>query len=328
MKKKRLYVIGNGFDIHHGIRSRYADFEQYLKENDSWLRHKLEKYLPVEHLWSDFESALECLDPDDVLWGNINSLPSYGAADWKDSGYWDYQLSVSQDYDLLTKEMKKRFTEWILQVRQFPTCVHDRMVNIARDAQYLNFNYTDTLERVYGIKEERIVYIHGKAVDTNSSLVLGHARDPKTIPPRKKKAPKDEDDDTGDWRVDEAERVIDDYWKENYKPTRKILQEHAAFFTGLKDVEEVHVLGHSMSPVDMPYFRAISEYINRDVVQWYVSYYNFNELQPKRMAFKDIRVSLSLVTFDKLPALYSPQLLLFNEVATRMVLQPEEATIV
>ena len=30
-----LYIVGNGFDLHHGIPSSYAAFGRYLKEVDS-----------------------------------------------------------------------------------------------------------------------------------------------------------------------------------------------------------------------------------------------------------------------------------------------------
>ena len=40
---------------------------------------------------------------------------------------------------------------------------------------YVSFNYTDTLEQVYGIPEERILYIHGKAV-RGDNLIFGHCK--------------------------------------------------------------------------------------------------------------------------------------------------------
>jgi len=30
----RLFVIGNGFDLHHGIPSRYSDFGEYIQSVD------------------------------------------------------------------------------------------------------------------------------------------------------------------------------------------------------------------------------------------------------------------------------------------------------
>jgi len=29
----KLYVIGNGFDVHHGLDTRYTSFGLYLKKN-------------------------------------------------------------------------------------------------------------------------------------------------------------------------------------------------------------------------------------------------------------------------------------------------------
>ena len=31
--RKTLYIIGNGFDLHHGISSKYTDFQQWLLSN-------------------------------------------------------------------------------------------------------------------------------------------------------------------------------------------------------------------------------------------------------------------------------------------------------
>ena len=31
---ENLYLIGNGFDIHHKIKCRYSDFQEWLYENN------------------------------------------------------------------------------------------------------------------------------------------------------------------------------------------------------------------------------------------------------------------------------------------------------
>ena len=36
-----LYVIGNGFDLHHGLNTSYYAFSKYLKENDNELYYKV-----------------------------------------------------------------------------------------------------------------------------------------------------------------------------------------------------------------------------------------------------------------------------------------------
>ena len=39
---------------------------------------------------------------------------------------------------------------------------------------FLNFNYTHTLERLYGIASERILHIHGQIGDKWDKIELGH----------------------------------------------------------------------------------------------------------------------------------------------------------
>lgn len=29
---KSLYILGNGFDIHHGINSKYSDYHEWLEK--------------------------------------------------------------------------------------------------------------------------------------------------------------------------------------------------------------------------------------------------------------------------------------------------------
>lgn len=312
MKNKVLYVIGNGFDIHHGIRSRYADFKMYLQEKDSALLQTLEKYFPADTLWSDFEGSLGFLETEDIKEANSNYLMDNYGGDWKDSSYHDFQYEVGRVIDALTKEMKQQFTQWILEVRKFPNSVNERTINLNKVGRYLNFNYTDTLERVYNVAEADILYIHNKAVDDNSNLILGHSRQPKSIQPQTKPVNNDEDDHSDDFRVREADQILDTYWKENYKPTNAIVAEQKAFFESLKDIEEVHILGHSLAPVDMPYFAEIAKNIDLKKVRWLASFHDKKKIPENKKALEEIGVAPDLIRFDRLRNFYSTQLSLFE----------------
>ncbi|WP_282133009.1 AbiH family protein [Cellulophaga baltica] len=61
-KSSRLYIIGNGFDIYHGINSKYSNFKYYVEENDNDLYEMLEEYFDTDSLWSDFEETLAYID--------------------------------------------------------------------------------------------------------------------------------------------------------------------------------------------------------------------------------------------------------------------------
>ena len=60
-KEKILYIIGNGFDLMHGVRSSYYDFGNTIGKH-SHIRFVLENYLESDDLWADFEGALATMN--------------------------------------------------------------------------------------------------------------------------------------------------------------------------------------------------------------------------------------------------------------------------
>ncbi|MDG3535014.1 AbiH family protein, partial [Klebsiella pneumoniae] len=57
-KAMRLYIIGNGFDIRHGLPTRYKHFKSYVAKNDKELYDAIEEYIPAGDEWNELESAL------------------------------------------------------------------------------------------------------------------------------------------------------------------------------------------------------------------------------------------------------------------------------
>lgn len=47
---------------------------------------------------------------------------------------------------------------------------------VTNDNIYLSFNYTNTLEKLYGVRKNNICYIHGDA-SINNQLIFGHRND-------------------------------------------------------------------------------------------------------------------------------------------------------
>jgi hypothetical protein len=56
--EETLYVMGNGFDLHHGIASKYSDFKTYLAKYDRDLLYALEHLYDCKDIWGDFEQNL------------------------------------------------------------------------------------------------------------------------------------------------------------------------------------------------------------------------------------------------------------------------------
>jgi hypothetical protein len=233
-------------------------------------------------------------------------LQSYSAEDWSDAYHHDYQYEVQQRIDLITETLKQQFTEWILQLRM-PDNANENMVVVDKGATFINFNYTDTLERLYKVAQDQIFYIHNKAVDINSTLILGHSRNPQDTKTH------DElynDEDT-DVRVAEGNRILDDYFVETYKSTEAIITENSGFFDALKRIETIYVFGHSLSIVDRPYFWKIINHIDKDKVNWKVSFHNKKDLIGFQSFFQELDISLTLVEFDRMYNFDKTQLKLF-----------------
>ncbi|ACO74264.1 hypothetical protein LHK_01274 [Laribacter hongkongensis HLHK9] len=112
-----LYVIGNGFDLHHGMPSSYNDFGDYLKINDYYTYSNIEKYLGVHgKFWGEFEDGLSLLDADSIMDDCNMFLMSYGDDDWSDSGHHDYQYEISRIVESIVERMPFHFSNWVRQI--------------------------------------------------------------------------------------------------------------------------------------------------------------------------------------------------------------------
>jgi hypothetical protein len=79
MQHSKLYIIGNGFDLWHGIPSSYAQFKEYVRQRDRDLFDAVERYLPADEDWSDLEAALAEIDVDSIIDDLDQFMPSYSA---------------------------------------------------------------------------------------------------------------------------------------------------------------------------------------------------------------------------------------------------------
>jgi hypothetical protein len=219
-----LFVIGNSFDLHHGIPSRYDDFREFLSERDKDLLNLIEEHLLHQEgeLWKDFESALARLNKDSIEDYASNNLMSYSSVEWSDSGHNDYQYEIDEIVSKLTDRLKQRFSEWIFQI---DLNVYNKNLNyINPDNHYLTFNYTQTLQSLYAVPDENILHIHGKSESQNSNLILGHGDNPS-----KHERLSRYDDADRDIRILEGEQTIAEYFKLSYKPTDKIISDNEDF---------------------------------------------------------------------------------------------------
>lgn len=291
---KKLYIIGNGFDLYHGLPSSYYSFRDYVKIHDPELFDRIEMYLyPTSNspeanldLWKNFEESLGNLDDDKLRDFARNYLIEYGDDDWSEDYNFTYQRSLSEITDSLNIQLRDLLRTWIQDVDK--VLPNKNRIPLDKDAKYLSFNYTHTLENLYELSKD-ILHIHGLVSDENSQLTLGHSQEPK--PQRTEEDIKNsmsaesyeeykEERAGDDPRIYEGEDIISEYWENSYKNTSKIISENQFFFDDLKDIEEIHVIGLSFSPIDLDYLHEVCRQTPN--AKWYVSFHTLKEKEEFR----------------------------------------------
>ena len=282
----RLYIIGNGFDIAHGIPCRYSDFRRYCEDNMSEMYEKLNRYYDGgDKLWSDFESELPNLNKDALFdWMSINNRN--WNQNWK--GNYGFIDEVRNEVDYI-EWLKSAFTEWIQSISLEK--VHRKYDILVKDSLFVTFNYTLTLENVYHIPAYQILHIHGMAVGEFPKLVVGH-----NMPDTEVDYIFSSENDFEEEACKEVATLI----KSWHKDTAGIIANYEGIFSQLSNVKDVYVLGHSMSEVDLPYFEKIKQNLPLSA-KWHISVFGEVDIINKKQAVD--RLGLGNVDFIRMESL-------------------------
>ncbi|HEE0548733.1 TPA: bacteriophage abortive infection AbiH family protein [Klebsiella pneumoniae] len=282
----RLYIIGNGFDIRHGLPTRYKHFKSYVAKNDKELYDAIEEYIPAGDEWNELESALSEIDYELILQNSEMFLVTYNTEDWSDAYHHDYQYEVDKITRMLSARLKEQFADWVKGINIADAYNSEQYIPpIPRESLYFSFNYTNTLQQIYAVPDAQIMHIHGNC-SYDEDLILGHSfRVEKSLNPY---IGPDQD-----IRIAEAYDSIDKYFGNTFKPSEDIIKEENVFFSSLKNVDEVIVLGHSLAEVDGEYFAEINKSIPKSA-RWIVALYKGEE---KSGSLEDYDVRASNISF-------------------------------
>lgn len=318
----RLYVIGNGFDIYHGLDTSYPSFGLYLKREYRNTYDLLIDYLGFNDLdsespesmsnplWSDFETNLSLLDTDNILEANMDAMPNYASDSFRDRDRYTLQIEMERILDFLTTDLYKAFKEFILSVK-ISERNQRRAINLDKDAIYLTFNYTDTLTQYYGIPDENILFIHKKADPDVDELILGHGIDPDNFNEEPVKPPKglsDEDlerwyeyqSDQYDYSYERGKDAINQYFSATFKGTETIIKANENFFAQLNEIDEVYILGHSLAEVDLPYFQKLTQSVKPNA-KWVATFYDPADEERHRNKVKELGIKeVSVIRMEQL----------------------------
>lgn len=102
---KHLYIIGNGFDIHHGINSSYLNFRNWLEKAEPNIYSQLCDLYEIstdenkaKEWWSDFENMLSEVDLNNYVENVvIENYPDLSKDDFRDRDYHAAEYAASDE---------------------------------------------------------------------------------------------------------------------------------------------------------------------------------------------------------------------------------------
>ena len=162
----------------------------------------------------------------------------------------------------LKDDLYEAFGDW---VKSLTIPDKDKIIKeIDTEAMFLTFNYTKTLEDLYGVDDAFVLHIHG-SVD-KGNFVIGHDMTAEEMMDRDLEEhvlERNPEDDKGE---DEARlELFDVIADELKKPVDDIIVENGHYFNSLEGLKKLIVLGFSYSQIDLPYLRVIFEVTGNDI---------------------------------------------------------------
>lgn len=263
----RLFILGNGFDLHHNLPTKFRDFKSFVKSSEPDVFEAVDKYLPVDDSWSDLESALAYLDYDHVFEDNSGFLVSYGADDWSDAYHHDFQYEVGQVSERLSSGLVEALHNWLTTVTEslyYTNC--KKLLPLTNHDCFITFNYTHVLRDIYSVDDAHVFHVHGSLECGSDGIVLGHDWDPKNGDRVQISNPED-----ADTRSIEATQIINELFKSTFKPSDQIIRDNIGIFESIGKYDEIYILGHSLNDVDLPYLEVI-EANSKSNTNWFISY--------------------------------------------------------
>lgn len=263
-KYSKLFIIGNGFDRWQGLPTSYGQFKEYYKNNI----HSIVKELRIKTTVSKDGSLIT---PVEMIYGDIFN-PSSLSEDF----FWNFESSTAllDDQKIVTyfkktniglynlqetvrealEILQKAFGGWIQSIE---IEARDPGVRFDDSCYFINFNYTDTLEKRFGVDECNDYHIHGVAYYPES-IIFGHSTHPETafselmeqnfghnIDGKKSKRLQ------GLYLIESALYDTDKHVQDNIDD----LCEFMAFDgVHIEDITDIYVLGHSFGEPDYEYF--------------------------------------------------------------------------
>ena len=230
----KLYIIGNGFDLHHGLKTSYTDFRNYAKKGNYLWNLLSDIYgdaIYNDMWWRDFEEMLAQIDFPHLL------KSKNGEA-----------LGFMKPRNLLKGSLPPLFGSWIKKIGS--TVEPDNSLGIDSDSLFFSFNYTMLLENVYGVKEDNVWHIHN-SIKRPDDIIVGHDCDFRELFVRLNQFRNDHPEEL--IRTDITDMIIQEVANGAKKVKVRIAQNEDRFYDQFSSIKHFVVMGFSLNDIDLPY---------------------------------------------------------------------------
>lgn len=293
MPNTTLHIIGNGFDLAHDLKTSYGDFREWiLSHKDDFPINEffLEEAFGCsnDELWSNFETVLGRMDPLTYLKGVYSEYKNEEMEDQSEkvSSY------VMSNFGSTFENVIEGFGQWAryINVAEAESKIREleNLFQFDTKGLFVNFNYTNTLERVYQIPRQSILHIHGDAEDKHSQIIVGHDTDYKQY----EQPLETYIDKIGVLNYSDIKPFLIQDLVNIRKPINQKVGECNCFLKD-KEIDSVVVMGLSYGDVDIPYLENIAELYPK--ASWTLSVHSEKDEDKAKTMIQKLGVSAKLV---------------------------------
>lgn len=188
-----LFIIGNGFDLAHGLSTSYFNLKQYISRKDAEVYRQVNEQLFIgnQDLWSSFECNVGTkddyfeqgfMDIIQITQDMTDSMPAGGdpmegdVLIQKENNDYAIEQAISQSlnseyekfnfddlYDVFLSHLEELLKAAdIVSLSKKRNAIIEALITASTNPKFITFNYTHTLEHIYDINKEDILYLHGE----------------------------------------------------------------------------------------------------------------------------------------------------------------------
>lgn len=329
-----INIIGNGFDLYHGLPTSYYYFACYILLHDEEFYDELASMYGfskgiMHHVTDDLERGID----DCGYWNEFERRLGLISSSWIEDSLLDdlnleYPDAVDLDIDKSdnVEKLQSLFEQWInetIDLEQNYQVVEKNIgakkLSFLETDEFISFNYTHTLEEVYDM--DNVFHIHGsgKLYGANEVLIIGHGNNQiiKELSKKIQKLDVDDFDQPSRNRKLECKSELE-VLNALKKPVEYCMEDLRKYLDQLKPPEKIIVWGFSLCEVDLVYINEIRRIWPE--CRWSFSYFNDNDKERVKATAKQLNLNASqwddFMFKNEFTTAIQDEILLLNKVDT------------